>query len=430
MMGRMNNIRVPLLAAALAACCLATPRAQPQPAVPIYDLLLKNGNVLDPSSNRKGRFDIAIVGDRIVRIATDLAAHQAKTTVDVSAYYVTPGLIDLHAYVNAQGVYRQGDPRTDWRNVNPDHNALRHGVTTVVDGGSTGWKNFAGFKKLVIDRSRVRVLAFLNIVGSGMLNGDAAADPSDLQVQQTVEAARSHPESIVGIRSPHVKGAGREGVERAVRAAESMGGVALVEFLEEPGVTYRELVLERLRAGDLITHTFGASTPVLESNGNISTILTDARRRGVLFDLGHGSQGFAFRNAVPAVRKGFLPDIISTAMDKTSLLLPRAEMMTTLSKLLNLGVPIDQLVERVTVRPARAIKRPELATLREGGVADIAVIELQQGQFGFLDSGHARLRGDRRLRAVLTIRGGSVVWDSEGLSTGDWSTAGPYTNYR
>jgi dihydroorotase len=430
MMGRMNNASALLLAAALAACCLATPRAQPQPAVPIYDLLLKNGNVLDPSSNRKGRFDIAIVGDRIVRIATDLAAHQAKTTVDVSAYYVTPGLIDLHAYVNAQGVYRQGDPRTDWRNVNPDHNALRHGVTTVVDGGSTGWKNFAGFKKLVIDRSRVRVLAFLNIVGSGMLIGDAAADPSDLQVQQTVEAARSHPESIVGIRSPHVKGTGREGVERAVRAAESMGGVALVEFLEESGVTYRELVLERLRAGDLITHTFGASTPVLEPNGNISTILTDARRRGVLFDLGHGSQGFAFRNAAPAVRKGFLPDIVSTAMDKTSLLLPRAEMMTTLSKLLNLGVPIEQLVERVTVRPARAIKRPELATLREGGVADIAVIEVQQGQFGFLDSGHARLRGDRRLRAVLTIRGGSVVWDSEGLSTGDWSTAGPYTNYR
>jgi dihydroorotase len=200
----MNYTRGPLLAAALAACCLATPRAQPQPAVPIYDLLLRNGNVLDPSSNRKGRFDIAIVGDRIVRIATDLAAHQAKTTVDVSAYYVTPGLIDLHAYVNAQGVYRQGDPRTDWRNVNPDHNALRHGVTTVVDGGSTGWKNFAQFKKLVIERSRVRVLAFLNIVGSGMLNGDAAADPSDLQVQQTVEAARSHPESIVGVRSPHV----------------------------------------------------------------------------------------------------------------------------------------------------------------------------------------------------------------------------------
>jgi dihydroorotase len=330
-----TNSSVPLLAAALVACCLATGRAQPQPAAPIYDLLVKNGNVLDPSSNRKGRFDIAIVGDRIVRIAADLPARQAKTVADVSAYYVTPGLIDLHAYVNSQAVYRQGDPRSDWRNVNPDHNALRHGVTTVVDAGSTGWKNFTKFKDLVIDRSQVRVLAFLNIMGGGMLNGDTVAEPSELQVQQAVDAARSHPQTIVGIRSPHVKGAGRDGVERTIRAAESMGGVALVEYLEEPGLTYRELVLDRMRAGDLITHTFGATTPVLESNGEISATLTDARRRGILFDLGHGSQGFVFRNAVPAVRKGFLPDIVSTAMDKTSLLLPRAEMMTTLSKLLN-----------------------------------------------------------------------------------------------
>jgi dihydroorotase len=425
-----TNIRGLLLAVAAAACYLATGSAQQKPGTPIYDLLLKNGNVLDPSSNRKGRFDIAIVGDRIVRIGSDLAAHQAKTTVDVSAYYVTPGLIDAHAYVNAQAVYRQGDPKTDWRHVNPDHNALRHGVTTVIDGGSTGWRNFASFKKLVIDRSQVRVLAFLNIIGAGMVNGDTAADPSDLQVQQTVDAARSQRDSIVGIRSPHVKGAGRQGVERTIEAAAAMDGIALVEYLEEPGVTYRDLVLARLRPGDLITHTFAATTPLLESNGSVSSTIDDARRRGVLFDLGHGSRGFVFKNAVPAVRKGFLPDVVSTAMDKTSLLLPRAEMMTTLSKLLNMGVPLDQLVERVTVRPARAIKRPELATLREGGVADIAIIELQQGRFGFLDSGNARLRGDRRLRAVMTIRAGSVVWDSDGLSTGDWSTAGPYTNYR
>jgi dihydroorotase len=421
--------RILLLAVALTACWLTTGGAQSKPE-PIYDLLLKNGNVLDPASNRHGRFDIAIVGDHIVRIATDLAAHQARTVVDVSTYYVTPGLIDLHAYVNAQAVYRQGDPRTDWRNVNPDHNALRHGVTTVVDAGSTGWKNFAKFKELVVDRSQVRLLAFLNIVGSGMLNGDTAVAASDLEVEPTVEAARRYSPTIVGVRSPHVKGAGRDGVERTIRAAEAMKGIALVEYLGEPGVSYRELVLERMRPGDLITHTFGTTTPVIESNGEISATLTDARRRGILFDLGHGSSGFAFRIAVPAVRKGFLPDVVSTAMDKTSLLLPRAEMMTTLSKLLNMGAPIEQLVERATARPARAISRPELGTLREGGVADIAVIELQQGRFGFLDASSARLRGDRRLRAVLTIRAGRVVWDSEGLSTGDWSTAGPYTNYR
>ena len=412
----------------------ATPAAVAAPAEPtsepIYDLLLKNGQVIDPASGRHGRFDIAIVGERIARIAANLPAHRAKTTMDASAYYVTPGLIDVHAYVNAQAVYRQGDPRTSWRNVNPEHNALRHGVTTVVDGGSTGWKNFESFKQLVIDRSRARVLAFLNIVGSGMLEGDASADPSDLDVEKAVETARKHAQTIVGIRSPHLSGAGPQGVERSIRAAQSMGGVALVEYLEKDGVDYRQLVLERLRAGDLITHTFGPGTPVLNANGDVNPTLSEARRRGVLFDLGHGSDGFLFRVAVPAAQKGFLPDVISTAMDKTSLLLPRADMMTTLSKFLNMGVPLEQLLERVTVRAARAIKRPELATLREGGLADIAVIELQTGRFGFLDAGHNRLRGDRQLRAVLTIRDGRVVWDSEGLSRTDWSKAGPYSNYR
>jgi dihydroorotase len=387
-------------------------------ADPIYDLLLKNGHVIDPSSGRNGRFDVAIVGERVVRIAPNLPAQRARTTVDVSAYYVTPGLVDLHAYVNAQAVFRQGDPRTAWRNVNPDHNTLRHGVITVVDGGSTGWRSFDAFKQLVVDRSQVRVLAFLNIAGHGMLEGDTTVDLSELQLEKAVETARRHSETIVGIRSPHLKGAGSEGIERTLRAAESAGRPALVEYLKDDGVDYRLLVAERLRPGDLMTPAYDPASAV-----------NDARRRGVLFDLGHASR-FAFHQAVPAVQKGFLPDVISTAMDKTSLLLPRADMMTTLSKFLNMGVPLEQLLERVTVRPARAMKRPELAVLREGGLADITVLEMQTGRFGFLDGEHKRLRGDRRLRAVLTIRKGEVVWDSEGLSRTDWTKAGPYTNYR
>ena len=141
--------------------------------------------------------------------------------------------------MNSQAVYRQGDPSTSWRNVDPDHNALRHGVTTVVDGGTTGWRSFESFKRLVVDRSRVRVLAFLNIVSGGMLEGQAAADPSDLQVDKTVETARQHLDTIVGIRSPHLRGAGLDGVERSIRAAELMGGVALVEYLEKDGFEYR-----------------------------------------------------------------------------------------------------------------------------------------------------------------------------------------------
>jgi dihydroorotase len=420
------------LGLALAGICLQAaasrgPRAQSEP---IYDYLLRNGHVIDPAGGRDGRMDIAIAGDRVVRFGTGLPAHQARRVIDLSAYYVTPGLIDLHAYVNSQAVFRDGDPHTDWRNVNPDHNALRHGVTTVVDGGSTGWRNFESFKTLVVDRSRVRVLAFLNIVGAGMLEGQAQADPADLRVEEAVQMARRHKETIVGIRSPHLPGAGRDGLDRSLQAAESIGGPALVEYHEGAGVEYGELVLERLRAGDLVTHTFGPGTPVLDAQGRLNGTLSKARERGVLFDLGHGSRGFWFRFAVPAVRAGFLPDTLSTAMDKTSLLLPRTDMMTTLSKFLNMGIPVQELVDRATARPARALKRPELGTLREGGLADLAVIEIQEGQFGFLDAGLARLRGDRSMRAVMTMREGRIVWDSEGLSRTDWSQAGPYTNYR
>jgi dihydroorotase len=426
-----RSVPVRLALAVAGTCALLAGSGRPlAQSEPIYDYLFRNGHVIDSAAGRNGRMDIAVAGDRIVRIGTNLPAAQAKRTVDVSAYYVTPGLIDLHAYVNAQAVLRQGDARTAWRNVNPDHNALRHGVTTVVDGGSTGWRNFESFKTLVVDRSRVRVLAFLNIVGSGMLEGQEQTDPADLGVEEAVQMAARHRQTIVGIRSPHLRGAGREGIERSLRAASTMDGVALVEYQPEAGLDYRELVLERLRPGDLVTETFGPETPVFDGNGGINETLRRARDRGVLFDLGHGSQGFRFRLAVPAVRAGFLPDTISTAMDKTSLLLPRGDLMTTLSKFLNMGVPIEDLVERVTVRPARALKRPELGTLREGGVADLAVIEIQQGHFGFLDTSHERLRGDRNMRAVLTMRDGRIVWDAEGISRTDWSQAGPYSNYR
>ena len=389
-----------------------------QPTDPVWDLLLKNGLVLDPASGRNGRFDVAIAGERIARIAANLPAHRARTVVDVSAYHVTPGLIDLHAYVNAQGVFRQGDPRTAWRNVNPDHNSLRHGVTTVVDGGSTGWKTFESFKQLVIDRSQTRVLAFLNLSAEGMLEGETAVHLEELDVEKAAEMARRHAGTIVGVRAAHLAGDGSEGLARTIRAAESTGGVALVEYLEKDGLDHHRLVTQ-LRGGDILTHAYDAPLPVL----------TAARQRGVLLDLGHGTR-FDFSRAASAIRQGILPDVISTAMDKTSLLLPRGEMMTTLSKLLALGVPLDQLIERVTVRPARALRRPELGSLVEGGVADVAVIEAQTGRFGFLDGRHVRLRSDRRLRAVMTIRNGEVVWDSEGLSHTDWTKAGPYTNYR
>jgi dihydroorotase len=158
--------------------------------------------------------------------------------------------------------------------------------------------------------------------------------------------------------------------------------------------------------------------------------MSEARKRGVLFDVGHGSGSFWFRIAVPAIEQGFLPDTISTDIHKDSIMLPRANMITTMSKFLNIGLTMEQVIERTTVNAARAIRRADIGTLSEGAVADVAVLEMEKGRFAFLDSGHGKLIGDKRLRCVLTVRNGRVLWDTDGLSLDEWRAAGPYSNYR
>ncbi|MBI1789132.1 MAG: amidohydrolase/deacetylase family metallohydrolase [Acidobacteria bacterium] len=387
----------------------------------MYDLLLKNGRVIDPANRRSGRMDIAVKGNRIARVAPDLPAAQARVVVDCSQYYVTPGLIDIHAHFDSQGAPH---------NLNPDHNALRFGVTTAVDAGSSGWKNFENFKKRVIDRAQTRVLALLNIVGAGMYGPAVEDDVKEMDAEAAARMARKYRNDIVGIKCAHYQPPDWENVDRARAAAEKSGTVLMVDFHPKPGRGYRQLILEHMRPGDIHTHVYGRLTPQLDAAGKLEPYMWEARKRGVLFDVGHGSGSFWFRIAVPAIQQGFLPDTISTDLHKSSVMLPRATMITTMAKFLNIGLTLDQVIERATVNPAKAIRRPELGTLSEGAVADIAVIELERGQFAFLDSGHGKHLGDRNLRCVLTVRNGRIVWDSEGLSVSDWQAAGPYSNFK
>jgi len=385
---------------------LALLLAAPLAGQEIYDLLLKNGHVIDPKNDRNGRLDIAITGSKIVRIGKDLPATHARNTVDLSQYYVTPGLIDIHTHFDAQGA---------WSNLQPDHLALSNGVTTAVDAGSCGGKNFEAFREKVIERAKTRLLAFLNIADG--LEPEAAA-----------AMVRKHPGIIVGIASIHDETGRADAVDRAVKAAELSKSITMATFHPKAGLEYRGLVLQRLRPGDIQTHCYG--TALLDANRKLQPHIGEARRRGILFDVGHGAAGFWFRIAVPAIGEGFLPDTISTDIDKESILLPRADMMTTMSKFLNLGLTLEQVIERATVNPARAIRRPDLASLSEGGAADITVLELRRGKFGFLDSGHGKLIGDKKLLCVLTLRNGEVVWDTQGLTQPDWKTAsGPYELY-
>ncbi len=387
----------------------------------IYDILLKNGHVMDPANGRNGRMDVAIVGDKIVKIAQDLPARQARTVIDASQYRVTPGLIDIHAHFDAQGADL---------NLNPDHNALRYGVTTAVDAGSSGADNFEAFRAKVIAHAKTRVLAFLNIVAAGMYGPQVEDDPKQMNIGKAVAMVRKHRDVIVGIKTAHYQPPDWTAVDNAVKAAEQTGSVCMVDFHPKPGRGYRELILEHMRPGDIHTHFYGRLTPQLDANKKLEPYMNEARKRGVLFDVGHGAGSLWFRIAVPAIEQGFLPDTISTDIHKRSVMLPRATLLNVMSKFLNMGMTLDQVIERTTVNPAKAIRRPELGTLTEGSVADLAVLEVERGSFAFLDSGFAKLTGTQRLRCAMTIRAGRIVWDADGLSAGDWKEAGQYSNFK
>ena len=226
----------------------------------IYDLLLKNGHVVDLQNNRNGRLDIAIIGEKIHEIGENLPASRAKRVVDLSEYYVTPGLIDIHAHFDQKGA---------WLNLNPDHNTLRYGVTTAVDAGSSGAKGFEKFKEETIDKARVRLLAFLNIVGAGMYGKDVENDVSQMDVDAAVAMVKKHPNDIVGIKTAHYQPTDWEAVDRAVKAAEMSNSVLMVDFHPKEGRGYEDLILKHMKPGNIHTHFYGRLTPQLDENKKV-----------------------------------------------------------------------------------------------------------------------------------------------------------------
>ena len=274
------------------------------------------------------------------------------------------------------------------------------------------------------------MLALLNIVGAGMYGPEVEDDPKQMDVDAAVRMVKKYPDTIVGIKTAHYEPANWTAVDNARQAAEKSNTVLMVDFRPKEGRGYRELLLEHMRPGDMHTHVYSRRFDWLDENNKVKSYMWEARKKGILFDVGHGNGSFYYRKAVPALKQGFLPDTISTDIHKRSIMLPRATMATTMSKFLTLGLPLEQIIERTTVAPAKAIRRTELGTLSEGAEADIAVFRLSEGKFGFLDSGRAKMIGDKKLFCVLTVRNGAIVWDTEGLAATEFTNAGPYTNFK
>ena len=377
-----------------------------------YELVLKGGHVIDPKNGIDRVMDVAISGGRIARVAANLTGTRV---IDAGGLYVTPGLIDIHAHI----LIRLREPT---EGVQPDAFSFRSGVTTFVDAGSAGWREFPELRDVFIRPARTRVLAMLNIAGAGMLTGKED-DPAELDADAAVRMARANPDLIVGFKSAHYAGPGWESIDAAVKAGEATGLPVMVDFgrINEKR-NIGTLFLDKLRPGDIYTHCFSGHREELLENGRLNPAMAAGRKRGIIFDTGHGAGSFHWYVAVPAYAEGFHPDSISTDLHINSMNAGMKDMLNVASKLLNLGSTLGEVIAMATWNPARQIRRPALGNLDIGAEADVAVLRLDRGKFGFVDSAGARYDGSQNLVCEMTLRAGRVVWDLNGRASQEWKS--------
>jgi dihydroorotase len=389
-----------------------------------YDLLLQGGHVIDPKSGVSAVRDVAIHAGTIAAVAPHLDPKDALKTVSAAGLYVTPGLVDIHVHVYA-GTGERNSYAGD-NSLYPDGYTLRVGVTTVADAGCSGWRNFEDFKQRIIDRSKTRVLAFLNIVGAGMRGPKFENDVTDMDPKAAAEMAERYKGLIVGFKTAHYAGPEWTPVEHAVEAGNLAGGIpVMVDFgTDFPQRPLADLVTKKLRPGDIYTHCYSGLRHEL-IDGKVNPGMIEGRKRGVIFDVGHGGGSFAWRIAVPAIRQGFLPDSISTDLHIGSMNAGMKDMLNLMSKFLALGLSLDDVILRSTWNPAKEIHHEELGNLSVGSPADVSVLRLESGHFGFTDMYGARMNGNRKLTCELTVHNGKVVYDLNGISRPEWTTLPP-----
>lgn len=407
-----------------------TPSALSQ--TPRYDLLLKGGHVIDPANHIDAVMDVAVSGGKIAAVEKDIPATSVGKVVDVSGLYVTPGLIDIHYHIGFGGApLNWFDPEARAHEeplAIPADLALQSGVTTIVDAGTSGAETFLQEKERVLDHAKVRVLAFLNIVANGMMGGlEQSLDEMD--VKRCSDMINKYPNLIVGVKTAHywteqpwdAEHTPWAAVDRAIACAQATNRPVMFDFWPRPDRTYSDLILKKARPGDIHTHVFAQQFPIILPDGKLNPIMLEARQRGVIFDVGHGAGSFWFRNAVPAAKQGFLPDSISTDLHSGNYTILSYD--DVISKFRAMGVPLDDLIKRSTVNPANEIHHPELGTLSVGKDADIAVLQELHGKFGYTDCGFARMEGDVRVMARMTVRAGRILYDPSGLSMVEWEKA-------
>jgi dihydroorotase len=377
-------------------------------ADPKFDLVLSGGRVIDERNGIDGKFDVAIARGRIAAVAPTLDSGEA-TVRDVTGLIVVPGLIDIHTHV-----YHKATSLS----VDPGLVARRSAVTTLVDAGSAGAGNYDGFRDYVMAHSPYRILAFLNISYPGIFGFDKglfigeATLAEMLPVDRCVAKVEANRDRIIGIKV-RIGGAASEplglGALRVALEAAEQSGLPLMAHIGGPPPSYAEVV-SMLRPGDILTHCYRpAPNSALDDDGRILPAIREARERGVLFDVAHGMGAFGYASVEAALAEGFLPDLISSDVHVISVEGPGYDLLHTMSKLLNCGVPLADIVGMSTSRPALAIRRPDLGHLGVGAVADISVLREMETDYTFADVTGVTRQGTRILQPLACYLGGQEM---------------------
>lgn len=388
-----------------------------------YDFVIKGGHIIDPVNNIDKVMDLAIKGGKIAAIKKNIPDTQAKKVIDASGLIVSPGLIDMHTH-NFFGTEHNRYLANSYQAVPPDGFTFRAGVTTVVDAGSPGWKNFDLYKSQIINPSKTRVLTFLNIVGEGMSGGAREQNIEDMNPKTTAIVAKQNKDHVVGVKLAHFMGYDWTPTELAVEAGKLASMPVMIDFGgSNPELPLDKLLLEKLRPGDILTHAYAhvnGRTPIVGENGKVRDYVFEAQKRGIVFDVGHGGGSFIFKQAIPAVQQGFKPNVISTDLHTGSMNGGMKNINNVMSKFLNMGLSIQEVIATTTSKPAQYIQRKDLGHLSVGAEADVAILNIRKGDFGFIDTRGKRMKGKQKIECELTLRAGNVVYDLNGLASNDW----------
>ena len=386
-----------------------------------FDIVVKGGTLIDPKNGIHALMDIAISQGKIAKVAASIDPKEAKQVVDARGLMVTPGIIDLHGHV-FHGTQLNHYLSDGMAALAPDGFTFRNGVTTIVDCGGAGWRNIQTFRRNVIDSAQTRVLAFLNIVGGGMQGGDVEQNLSDMDPEKAAKAAKENSDVVIGFKLAHFLGGNWTPTEKAVEAGKMAGLPVMIDFGRQvPNLSIEELFMKKLRPGDIYTHTYasleGTREPIVdEKTKTLKPFVLAAQQRGIIFDVGYGGSSFNFEQAIPALKAGLFPNTISTDLHTGSMNTSMKNMLDVMSKFLLMGMPLDKVVHAATWAPAKVINRTELGHLTVGAPADISILRMRQGDFGFYDKTGYKLKGKERLECEVTIRDGKVVYDLNGLA--------------